>query len=144
MITLAAGTNESWAITWSGLADLVAAISLLGGIFFMVVGAVGVFRMPDAYHRMHAASKCTTLGLTGMLVAACIHVGDGGVYSKSIITIVFTFIATPIGTHLLAKAAHLGGAECWEKTLSDEYAEDKAASVKSSEGSPAPGGAGPD
>lgn len=118
---------SSWAPTWSGVMDLLAAGSLLLGLFFMVVGAVGVHRMPDAYHRMHAASKCTTLGLTGMLTAACLHLSIEGsidVVTKAIATIVFTFIATPIGTHLLAKAAHKGGAEQWGATRGDEYAED--------------------
>lgn len=111
-------------VTAAGVLDLLAAFALLGGLFFMLVGAFGAFRMPDAYHRMHAASKCTTLGLTGMLLAACLHLGGTEVITKSVITVVFTFIATPIGTHLLAKATYQGGGRFWEGTLSDEYAED--------------------
>jgi hypothetical protein len=35
-------------------------------------------------------------------------------------------VATPIGSHLLAKAAHHGRLEQWDRTLGDELAEDKA------------------
>ncbi|GAB4520880.1 MAG: hypothetical protein Tsb0013_24360 [Phycisphaerales bacterium] len=115
-----------WSVTLPGVLDLLAALALLVGLFFMSVGALGVFRMPDAYHRIHAASKCTTLGLTGMLVAACLHLGGVNITSKAVITIVFTFIATPIGSHLLSKAAHAGGAAQWRGPLSAEYEDDAA------------------
>jgi len=112
-------------MTWHGVADILACLALAGGLFFMFVGAVGVLRMPDVYNRIHAASKCSTLGLTGLLVAACFSIGDPVIVSKALITIAFTFVATPIGSHLIAKAAHHGKAPLWERTLSDELAEDK-------------------
>jgi len=105
--------------------DWAAAIFLAGGLIFMFVGALGVVRLPDAYNRMHAASKCVTLGLTGMLLAACYHIGTAPIVFKAIATIVFTFVATPIGTHLLSKAAHHAGLTQWDQTLSDELALDK-------------------
>jgi multicomponent Na+:H+ antiporter subunit G len=105
--------------------DWSAAIFLAIGLVFMFVGALGTVRLPDAYNRMHAASKCVTLGLTGMLLAACYHIESAPIVTKAIATIVFTFVATPIGTHLLSKAAHHGGLEQWDKTLSDELEEDK-------------------
>lgn len=113
-------------ITWVAVRDLIAAIFLATGLFFMFVGALGVFRMPDAYHRLHAASKCTTLGITGMLLAVCFHIADPIIISKAIITVVFTFVANPIGSHLIAKAAHHAKIEMWPRTLRDELAQDKA------------------
>lgn len=111
--------------TWHALMDWLAAIFLFGGLVFMVIGALGVHRLPDAYNRLHAASKSVTLGLTGMLLAACYHLGTAPVVSKAIITIVFTFVANPIGSHLLAKAAHHAGLKQWDRTLSDDLAQDK-------------------
>jgi multicomponent Na+:H+ antiporter subunit G len=113
-------------MTWDAIADILACLSLVGGLFFMFVGALGVYRFPDAYNRVHAASKCTTLGLTGLLVAACFSIGDPVIVSKALITIAFTFVATPVGSHLISKAAHHAGAPMWDRTLSDELAEDKA------------------
>ncbi len=47
--------------------------SLLFGLFFMFIGALGLVRFPDLYHRMHASSKCITLGIAGMLMAVIFH-----------------------------------------------------------------------
>lgn len=126
-LTLAAAEAASTAsFTVTGARDLLAIIALAIGLFFMFVGVLGVLRLPDAYSRMHAASKCTTLGLTGMLIAAGLHLWTLDVVAKSATVIIFTYIATPIGAHLLAKAAHHGKLPLWDRTLSDELAEDKA------------------
>lgn len=117
--------NVESGITMAGVLDLVAAAILLVGLFFMFLGAVGIARFPDCYSKMHASSKCTTLGLTGMLLAVCLHLGDTAVVSKAVVTVVFTFVAMPIGSHLLAKAAHHVGVPLWDRTVGDELAEDK-------------------
>jgi multicomponent Na+:H+ antiporter subunit G len=113
-------------MTGLGVRDGFAIVAMLGGLFFMLVGSIGVYRFPDCYSRMHAASKCTTLGITGLLLAAVLHIWELDVAGKGVLVLVFTFVATPIGTHLLAKAAHHGGARQFANTLSDELAEDKA------------------
>ena len=112
-------------LTGVGVRDGLAIVALIGGLFFMLVGSVGVYRFPDCYSRMHAASKCTTLGITGLLLAAILHIWQLDVAGKAVLVLVFTFVATPIGTHLLAKAAHHGRAGQYEGTLSDELAQDK-------------------
>lgn len=112
--------------TWVAARELIAAAAVLFGGFFMVMGAMGVTRFPDAYHRLHASSKCTTLGISGLLVAACVALGDAVIISKSIAVIALTVVATPLGAHLLAKAAHHAKLPQYPGTLSDELAEDKA------------------
>lgn len=114
------------ATTAQVVVDLSVAAVLLVGLFFMLVGAIGLHRLPDAYNRLHGASICVTLGLTAMLIAAVEQLGSWAVLSKALMTLVFTFVATPIGSHLLAKAAHHGRLEQWDETLGDELAEDKA------------------
>ena len=111
--------------TIRALFDLISAVILVAGLFFMVVGALGVWRLPDVYNRIHAASICVTLGLSCMMIAACFHLGAAPIIMKSIVTIIFIFVATPIGSHMLAKAAHDTNLPQWEQTLSDEFAEDK-------------------
>ena len=92
----------------------------------MLVGPIGIHRFPDAFNRIHAASKCQTLGLSALLLAVCFHVSDAVTVGKAVITIVFTFVATPVGSHMIAKAAHHARDTIWSGTLSDELAEDKA------------------
>jgi monovalent cation/proton antiporter MnhG/PhaG subunit len=117
--------NRLEGFSWMAAMDLLAAFFLLSGIVFMVIGSVGTHRLPDAYNRMHAASKCVTLGLTGMLLAACFHLGSVPIISKALITIVFTFVATPIGTHMLAKASHHAKLPQCDLTIEDQLAQDK-------------------
>jgi len=106
----------------------VATVFLLGsGLSFMLIGAWGVVRLPDAYHRLHASSKCSTLGLFGMLAGAVVHIGTVDALIKAALTLLFAVVATPVGSHILARSAHAAGLEQWELTLSDELAEDQAA-----------------
>jgi multicomponent Na+:H+ antiporter subunit G len=113
--------------TISIILDLLATLFLLGGLFFMVIGVLGLHRFPDCYGKLHAVTKCATLGLLGMLLATILHIGVISVMTKAIMTIVFVFIANPVGSHMIAKAAHHCGYRKWEKTLSDDLEEDKAA-----------------
>ena len=106
--------------------DLLIVGFLIFGLFFMMVGGLGLLRMPDVYHRMHAATKGVTLGISGMLVAAALALSTveaSSVFRISTtvtMVILFQFIANPVGAHMLAKAAHLDGAPQWKKTLSDD------------------------
>ena len=110
-----------------GLRDVATVVLLVSGLSFMLIGAWGTVRLPDAYNRLHAASKCSTLGLLGLLLGAVVHIGTAAALSKAVLTLVFTFVATPVGSHILARSAHATGLEQWELTLSDELAEDQAA-----------------
>jgi len=109
--------------------DVLAAVALVFGLFFMLVAAVGLVRLPDIYHRMHAATKGVTLGIAGMLFAAGIALcaltdeSPVAVFTKVLLVILFQFVANPVGAHLLAKAAHLDRAPKWPGTLSDELDE---------------------
>ncbi|MFG0328534.1 MAG: monovalent cation/H(+) antiporter subunit G [Phycisphaerales bacterium] len=106
-------------------ADILAAFCLTVGLFFLFVGAVGIVRFPDAYNRLHAASKCSTLGLLGLLLGAVFHLGALAVMTKAMLTLIFAFVATPVGSHILARAAHIDGLEQWDRTRSDDLAVDQ-------------------
>ncbi|MEX0886104.1 MAG: monovalent cation/H(+) antiporter subunit G [Phycisphaeraceae bacterium] len=104
--------------------EVLALAFLLVGLFFMLVGAIGCVRLPDSYHRLHAATKCSTLGLLGLLLAAVFHFGEVRVLATAVLTVFFIFVSNPVGAHLLAKAALATGTRQWPGTLSDEHAED--------------------
>ena len=104
----------------------VATVVLLGaGRSLMLIGAWGVGRLPDTYHRLHASSKCSTLGLFGMLAGAVVYIGTADALIKAALTLLFAVVATPVGSHILAKAAHNTGLRQWPHTLSDELADDQ-------------------
>ena len=107
------------------LRDVITVTFLVVGLGFMLVGVCGIVRLPDAYQRLHASSKCTTLGLLGLLVGAAVHIGTPESIVKDALTIVFAFVATPVGSHALAKSAHAAGMPQGDGTLSAELAEDQ-------------------
>ena len=115
------------------LLDLLTVGFLLFGLFFMSVGALGIVRMPDMYHRMHAATKGVTLGIVGMLIAGAFAlIMQESASPFRIVTLIglvilFQFVANPVGAHMLAKAGHLDGCPRCQLTLSDELEEDRAA-----------------
>lgn len=111
--------------------DVIEIAALLFGLFFMSVAALGVLRLPDFYHRMHASSKGVTLGISGMLIATGIELAQKpdanplGILTAIVLVIAFQFIANPVGGHLLSKAAHIDRLKQWDGTLSDDLAEDQ-------------------
>jgi multicomponent Na+:H+ antiporter subunit G len=110
--------------------DLLACGTMVLGTTFMLLAAVGLWRLPDLYHRMHAATKGVTLGITGLLIAALCNLSTlpdarpVNIATKAILLILFQFVANPVGAHLLAKAAHADRCPIWKDTLSDELEED--------------------
>lgn len=79
------------------------------GTFFLLVGTVGLLRLPDVYNRMHATSKATTLGAASVFLAGAIRFGPGGVGLTSLVGIVFLFATAPTGAHVISQAARRMG-----------------------------------
>ncbi|MBV0925579.1 monovalent cation/H(+) antiporter subunit G [Halomicroarcula limicola] len=75
------------------------------GCFFLLVGTVGLIRLPNVYNRMHATSKPTTLGTASVFLAGFVHFGPGGAGLPSLIGIVFLFLTVPTGAHMIARSA---------------------------------------
>ena len=80
------------------------AIVLLGSVF-MVIGALGVVRMPDVFTRLHAASVSDTFGV-GLILIGLILVGGLTLVSvKLAFLLAFLFLTGPVATHAVARAA---------------------------------------
>ncbi|GAA0194756.1 hypothetical protein GCM10009000_004950 [Halobacterium noricense] len=91
-----------------------AVIALLaGGLFFGVVAAVGLIRLPDLYTRTHSASKSDTLGAVLTLGAAALALDAGVDTLKLVLLIVFMFITNPTAAHAITRAAADQGIEPW-------------------------------
>ena len=89
------------------------------GLFFNLVGSVGLHRLPDMYTRLHAATKCTTFGSIFIILAVIIQCagiwaveGDSS-QSVMIIHVVLALVALVVtnatGAHGMARAAHRSG-----------------------------------
>ncbi|MBK5240507.1 monovalent cation/H(+) antiporter subunit G [Clostridium sp.] len=87
--------------------DIIVTIFLLGGLFFFMVGTLGIIRFPDIFTRAHSSSKCDTLGAVLCLSSLVVLEGLDMVSFKFILILVFVWIANPTATHLIAKAEHI-------------------------------------
>ena len=86
-------------------------ISILSGLFFMIVGTIGVVRMPDVYTRLHAAGMTDTMGAGLLLLGMCFQAGLTLVLVRLVLIYAFLLFTSPISTHALASAALSGGLE---------------------------------
>jgi multicomponent Na+:H+ antiporter subunit G len=76
---------------------------LLGAIFHFSAG-LGMLRMPDAYTRMQAGTKASTLGNTLVLAGLAIYHPGWGL--KLLIIVYFVLMTNPVSSHALARAAY--------------------------------------
>ncbi|MBW6463876.1 MAG: monovalent cation/H(+) antiporter subunit G [Firmicutes bacterium] len=87
----------------------VAVFFLLGGFFFLIVGVIGLIRLPDVYTRMHALGKCDTLGTGMVLIGLMFLVQDVTNITKLILIMAMIITINPVVTHLIAKTAYNRG-----------------------------------
>lgn len=85
---------------------LIALVLLVGGLF-LLIGSVGLARLPDFFTRLHGPTKATTLGIGMVLLACMIHfsVQQGAFSVHELMITLFLFITAPLTAHMLAKAA---------------------------------------
>ncbi|WP_374379636.1 Na+/H+ antiporter subunit G [Pseudomonas fluvialis] len=87
--------------------EALVALFLLLGSLFALIGAIGLYRLPDFYTRLHGPTKATTLGVGGMVIASMIHfsISEQSLSLHELLITLFLFITAPVSCHMLAKAA---------------------------------------
>jgi multicomponent Na+:H+ antiporter subunit G len=80
----------------------------VGGIM-MIIGAIGMIRLPDVFARMHGAGIVDTLGLGAIMAGLMIQGGLTIVTVKLGLIVLFIAFTGPTATHALARAALHGG-----------------------------------
>lgn len=87
---------------WS---ELLVALLILAGSFFLLVGSWGLLKLPDLMTRLHAPTKATTLGIGSVLIASMIHfVTFGDLSIHELLITLFLFLTAPVTAHMIAKA----------------------------------------
>lgn len=91
-------------MTLSTVATLAAAISLLIGSGFVLVGVIGLLKFNDPMTRLHAPTKVGTLGI-GMLLLASIFsaMAAGDPSFHELLIMAFLFVTAPVSANFLAK-----------------------------------------
>lgn len=89
--------------------DIVSGALLLSGAGFVLVGTLGLLRLPDFYTRLHAAGITDTLGAELMLLGMVLQAGFSLVAAKLLLISLFVFFTSPTATHAVANAARVMG-----------------------------------
>ncbi|MGC1507846.1 Na+/H+ antiporter subunit G [Ketobacter sp.] len=106
--------------------ELFASFLLIMGGLFILIGALGMVKLPDFYTRLHAPTKATTLGIGCILIASMIlHPLQGaGISIHELVISLFLFITAPVSAYMVAKAAFQRRTKLVEGTQNAEMSKD--------------------
>ena len=98
--------------------EILSIIFIVAGLFFLVVAAIGVIRLPDVFSRAHAISLTDSLGAFLMLIGIALHEGLGTNMFKIFVVLALIYIINPVITHATIRAALRSGLKHWKKETS--------------------------
>jgi len=81
-------------------------LCLTSGVFFFFVGVVGLVRMPDVFTRMHATTKCDTMGAGLVFLGLILWQGFSFISLNILLILIFVWLTNPTAAHAIAKSAY--------------------------------------
>lgn len=105
--------------------EVIAAVLLVASLLFFLISAIGMLRLPDFYTRLHASGNSETLGLMLSCLGLVIYEGPTILSVKIVFVFLLVFLANPIGTHILGKAALKSGHHVWTNQDKEEEVDAK-------------------
>jgi multicomponent Na+:H+ antiporter subunit G len=91
------------------IVDLLSWVLLSVGAIFILIGGIGVVRLPEFYTRMHAASLTDSIGTILILVGIMLQAGVSLAAFKLMAILAFMLLTGPTATYALANAALMSG-----------------------------------
>ncbi len=91
------------------------------GTLFLLLGNLGVLRLPDVYNRIQAGTKCTTLG--AFLTIIGVGLIEPAWFWKTLLIALFVLITNPISSHAIARASRKIGVALCDRTVVDKSRE---------------------
>lgn len=104
----------------SAVVDVLAAVLMIAGSALALIAAIGLFRMPDAYSRIHVATKPATLAVVFTVGAAVLRVPGTAPTTKLLLAVLLQFWTAPVASHMLGRAAHAAGLRPGEPWVVDD------------------------
>ena len=95
------------------IADILSWACVLAGSFIVVVGGVGLVRLPDFYSRAHAAGMADTLGAALLIAAMMLDSGWTLNLARLAFILVFLLLTSPTASHALTHSALVSGIKPW-------------------------------
>ena len=84
-------------------------LSITIGVVALLIGSLGLIKLPDVYCRIHAVGMIDTAGASFIILGMIIHQGFSLVSFKLALIGVFLFFTSPIATHAVAQVAYKMG-----------------------------------
>ena len=89
--------------------DIASGISFAVGSIFLLIGALGMIRLPDVWARIHAAGIIDTIGAELIVFGMILQAGMTQASLKLILIGLFLFVTSPTATHAVANASYTAG-----------------------------------
>lgn len=83
------------------------------GLFFLMVGAIGVIRLPDVFSRSHAVGLTDSLGALFTLSGLALYQGVNGNLLRVLLVLALMYVLNPVMTHATIRAALRAGVRPW-------------------------------
>ncbi len=93
--------------------SLIAIVLILAGLFFLVVAAIGMLRLPDVFTRSHALSLTDSLGAFLVLAGLAIYQGFSLNLLKIFVVLALIYLLNPVISHATIRAALRSGLKPW-------------------------------
>jgi multicomponent Na+:H+ antiporter subunit G len=106
------------------MSDSIGLVLIGIGLFFDLIGCIGLVRMPDLYNRLQASTKCVTFGTCSILAGVFVMTGLSAVGIKALLCMLFVALTAPVAAHALARAAHRSGLQLCKGSVADAYESD--------------------
>lgn len=105
--------------------DLLIKILCTLGAVFILIAALGIYRMPDFYTRLSVTVKAGTIGIGCILAATAIYFFDFSVTTKVFAIVFFIFITSPVAAYMISRTAYVSGVKLWDKSVINELKDSK-------------------
>jgi multicomponent Na+:H+ antiporter subunit G len=93
------------------IVDILSWVCLSGGVFFCLMGGIGLLRFPDFYARVHAAGITDTLGSILIIVGLMLQTGVELNLARLALILLFLLFTSPVAGHAVARSAYEHGLE---------------------------------
>ena len=82
---------------------------IVAGLFFLVVGSIGILRLPNVFARAHALSLTDSLGAFLVLVGLALYQGFSVNLLRILIVLALIYMLNPVIAHATLRAALRSG-----------------------------------
>ncbi len=98
--------------------EILSIVFILGGLFFLIVAAIGIIRLPDVFTRSHAVSLTDSLGAFLLLIVIAIYEGLSMNLLKILAVLSLLYLQNPVISHATLRAAVRAGLKPWKEKTS--------------------------